>query len=293
MLAAAIQAACERGGGNVTVAQVVGRAGVSRRTFYEIFSDSEDCLLAAFDEAVGRVSERVVYAYRTSGRWRERIRAALVALLELFDEEPDVGRFLMVEMPAVGTRALQRRQEVLAAAMAAIEEGGAEANDGAASPFTAEAIVGAAFTVVHGRMLVPGKGRLVELVNPLMSIVVLPYLGLGAARRELRRPMVLPAASPPKAIENPLKQLDIRLTYRTIRVIAAVAAAPRSSNRAIADAAGIVDQGQVSKLLGRLERLGLIENRGGPASRGEPNAWTLTRAGREVHSVIADRASAA
>jgi hypothetical protein len=92
---------------------------------------------------------------------------------------------------------------------------------------------------------------------------------------------------------NPLRDLDIRLTYRTVRALAAVAAHPRSSNRVIADSAGISDQGQISKLLTRLERLGLLHNAGtGSAARGEPNAWTLTAAGEEVHRAIAIPANA-
>ena len=46
--------------GNVTVAQVVERAGVSRRTFYEVFEDREDCLLAALEEGIARVSRCVL-----------------------------------------------------------------------------------------------------------------------------------------------------------------------------------------------------------------------------------------
>jgi hypothetical protein len=59
-----------------------------------------------------------------------------------------------------------------------------------------------------------------------------------------------------------------------------------TANRTVADCAGIADQGQISKLLARLHRLGLIENAGAGATRGEPNAWTLTAKGREVEGAI-------
>jgi DNA-binding MarR family transcriptional regulator len=85
-----------------------------------------------------------------------------------------------------------------------------------------------------------------------------------------------------------LRDLEMRLTYRTVRVLSAIANDPGSSNRSLGDAAGIGDQGQVSKLLARLQRLGLIENKGiGAATRGEPNAWTLTGKGHDVHDTIA------
>jgi chromosome segregation and condensation protein ScpB len=79
----------------------------------------------------------------------------------------------------------------------------------------------------------------------------------------------------------------MRLTYRTVRVLMAVAAHPGSSNRAIGERAGMADQGQTSKLLARLQGFGLIENTGRGSTRGEPNVWTLTAKGWEVHGAIA------
>jgi DNA-binding MarR family transcriptional regulator len=74
----------------------------------------------------------------------------------------------------------------------------------------------------------------------------------------------------------------MRLTYRTARVLECIAEAPLASNRTIADHAGIADPGQISKLLRRLERLGLMVNTGGGHQSGEPNAWKLTPLGGEV-----------
>jgi DNA-binding MarR family transcriptional regulator len=75
---------------------------------------------------------------------------------------------------------------------------------------------------------------------------------------------------------------SMRLTYRTARVLGEIAEHPGSSNRQVADRVGISDQGQISKLLARLERLGLIEQAGGEPARGGPNAWALTPTGRQV-----------
>ena len=63
-------------------------------------------------------------------------------------------------------------------------------------------------------------------------------------------------------------------------VLRAIAQAPRSNNRAIAQAAGLSDEGQTSKLLSRLKHQGLVENVGLGQAYGEPNAWLLTREGR-------------
>jgi hypothetical protein len=82
----------------------------------------------------------------------------------------------------------------------------------------------------------------------------------------------------------------MRLTYRTIRVLVAVGElggqGSHPSNRQVGDAAGIRDQGQISKLLARLEHLGLIRNAGEPHVKGEPNAWTLTERGHDIQAVL-------
>jgi DNA-binding MarR family transcriptional regulator len=83
-----------------------------------------------------------------------------------------------------------------------------------------------------------------------------------------------------------LEGLDMRLTYRTVRVLVTIASDPGASNREIADRAGVQDQGQISKLLARLEHLGLVQNSGAGPVRGEPNAWWLTPRGREVEQII-------
>ncbi|MGH2832303.1 MAG: MarR family transcriptional regulator, partial [Solirubrobacteraceae bacterium] len=93
--------------------------------------------------------------------------------------------------------------------------------------------------------------------------------------------------------KDPLRDLQMRLTYRTVRVLLAIAAAPAKSNREVGAAAGIEDQGQISKLLSRLERLGLIENAGAGQVRGSPNAWELTGRGLEVERLVAVQGSAA
>jgi AcrR family transcriptional regulator/DNA-binding MarR family transcriptional regulator len=286
MLSAMAEVCAERGADNVTVAHVVARSGVSRRTFYEQFADRQDCLLAAFDAAVERIAARVLCAYERHERWRDRVRAALHALLAFLDEYPSVGDLVVVQVLGAGPQALERRQRILARIAAAVDGGRGESRRGAEPPpLTAEGVVGAVFSVVHARMVQEGHRPLVELVNPLMSMIALPYLGAAAARRELARPVPKSGGSARAGLSS-LRDLEMRLTYRTVRVLLAIGANPEGSNRQVADAAGIHDQGQVSKLLWRLEDLGLIRNAIHAPVKGEPNAWTLTERGASVREAI-------
>jgi AcrR family transcriptional regulator/DNA-binding MarR family transcriptional regulator len=288
MLTAMVQEISERGAANVSVAHVVGRSGVSRRTFYEIFEDREDCFLAAFDEALKHVGAAVLPAYGAHSGWRERVRAGLTALLESLECDPKTARLLIVESLAAGPRALERRQNVLAKIIHLIGQGQREGKTAIGPPaLTAEGVVGGVLSVLHARLTEDRSGSLLDLTGPLMGMIVLPYLGPVAARKEIERPVPKMTAQRPGGRVDPLQDLPMRFTYRTMRVLVSVAERPGASNRAIGESAGIGDQGQASKLLARLHRLGLIENQGGDPARGEPNAWTLTVTGREVHDSIA------
>lgn len=289
LLAAMAQACVERGAANVTVAQVVQSAGVSRRTFYEVFDDVEDCLTCAIDDALAQAAAYVLPVSRAADSWRGRMRAGLEALLRFIEEEPYLGRLLIVETLGSGQGARERRERVVAQLAGAVDAGRTEAKGGtAANRLTAEGVVGSVLSILHARLVDGEESRpLGGLAGPLMSMIVLPYLGVAAARRELQRPTATPAPRV-KPASSPLPR-RMRLTYRTVRVLAAVAANPGASNRAIGIVAGVGDQGQISKLLGRLERLELIENSAAHLGRGEPNAWVLARRGEEVNGAFTAR----
>jgi AcrR family transcriptional regulator len=296
VLTALGEVVAERGAGGATVAHIVARAGVSRRTFYELFADREDCFLAAFDQAMQRAAARVVPAFGTPGRWRVRVRGALVAVLEFLDEEPELGALCVVHALGAGSRALERRAAVVRVLIDAVEEGGAEVRRGREVPgrLVAEGVVGAVLAVLHTRLTERAGKPLSGLAGPLMGMIVLPYLGSAAAEREIARPAPRRVASKRGGVrEDPLKGLDMRLTYRTVRVLLVIAGGPGASNRQVGDAAGIADQGQTSKLLQRLEHLGLVRNAGrGGAGKGEPNAWLLTTRGEQLERTIQTQARA-
>jgi AcrR family transcriptional regulator/DNA-binding MarR family transcriptional regulator len=294
ILAAMIDVCAQRGVANVTVAHVVERAGISRRTFYDLFDDREECFLAAFDEAIARARRYLLDAYDPGAKWAMRLRGALTALLEFFDVERNLGWLLVVGSLGASMQALERRKRVLARIVAEIDTGRDEGKTSTGlAPLTAEGIVGAVFSVIHGRMVTwPTMGDakerpLIELVNPLMSIVVMPYLGPAAARRELGKAVPASTSQPVSMSADPLRGLAMRITYRTVKVLIALAENPGSSNRQLGDAAGIGDQGQTSKLLHRLVRLGLVENIGPGPGSGERNMWALTPKGHEVEQAIA------
>jgi AcrR family transcriptional regulator len=281
----------ELGYKQMTVRRVSGRAGVSNKTFYDLFENREDCFLAAFDQAVERLAAVVVPAWEGEKEWVACVRAALGALLAFLDYELALHRLVFVEALAAGSRVLERRAEVLEVLQGAVDEGREGMQDGRElPPLTGEGIVGAAFGVIHARLLQSQPAPLSELLNPLTATIVLPYRGHDAAEQELARTAkpALTHASPRHGTRPPAQPVgarsqfaDFRPTQRTQMVLAAIAAHPGANNREIADAAEITDQGQISKLLSRLEGVGLIENTGGE-TQGIPRAWRLTLHGEQT-----------
>jgi AcrR family transcriptional regulator len=109
MLSAAVEVVEEVGYARMTVSQVIGRARVSRKTFYDVFADREDCFLAVFEEALSRVRLRAREAYERETGWREGIRSALGTLLSFMDEEPALSRLCFIETLGAGERVVERR----------------------------------------------------------------------------------------------------------------------------------------------------------------------------------------
>ncbi len=293
LLAGAVGAIDEHGYAHTTVGEIATRARVSRRTFYELFPDREACLAALFEDVVGMIEGELAAAGLAGLPWRERVRCGLWAILSFFDREPALARVCVVQVLRGGPGVLARRDEVLARLAAVLDEGRTESARGVqCTPLTAEGLVGAAFGIVYARLLRGARAPLTGLFGELMGMIVLPYLGSSRARREQARPAPGPAAVQvagvervpvePRAERDPLAGTGMRLTYRTARVLACIAGEPGASNRIVAEQAGVTDPGQISKLLRRLERLGLLVNTGGGHLSGEPNAWRLTEHGREV-----------
>jgi AcrR family transcriptional regulator len=295
LLDAAFSVVSEDGYKRMTARRVSGRAGVSNKTFYDLFTDREDCFLAAFDHAVEEIAAVVLPAWEGEGRWDARIPAGLGALLAFLDCESALRRLVFVEALGAGPRVLERRAQILEALQTAVDQGRSGVKTGRGlPPLTAEGVVGAAFGVIHTRLLEQHPEPLTELLNPLMAMIVLPYRGQAAAARELARPVL----EPPIALAARERfgasltaagvgraRIPFRLTVRTHRVLSAVselsAQGVDPNNREVADAAGITDQGQISKLLARLEGHGLLRNTGGH-TQGIARAWRLTPRGEEI-----------
>jgi AcrR family transcriptional regulator/DNA-binding MarR family transcriptional regulator len=292
ILAATIETIEEVGYARLTVAEIMDRARISRKTFYDVFSNRDACFLAAFEQTLAEASLLAREAYSQAPSWRKGMRSALARLLQFMEDEPGLARLCLVEALAAGDRVQARRSQALAELARAIDRGRLPGSPSREPPkMTAEGLAGAIVTVLQNRLLERDEKPLTDLLGSLMSIIVLPYHGSSAAKRELGRP------TPPTVHRrtrraptyDPFQGLNMRLTYRTVRVLMVIAEHPGASNREVAEGSGIIDQGQISKLMNRLAGLGLVENRGQGQEKGAANAWHLTARGSQIERATRPR----
>ena len=290
------------------------------RTYGRWFDDPpqelEERFLAVFDRELATVEALVSRAYRSERRPREQLRAALATLLEHLDRKPDVARVLIVEALRGGPRVAARRTQVLAQLAGVVHRAGVRAmrtDEREPPPLTEEAVVSAVLGMLHARVVAPWWGDaagasppLVVLVGPLMALILVPYVGAKTASKELFAPALrmlapgeMPASVlPPAELSGELADLPARVTRLTASVIVFIGemnerrVAP--SNYDVSWAMGDTDKGQMSKLLHRLEAMGLIENTTDHGNgRGRANEWWLTAQGRELAAVIEARSGVA
>ena len=290
MLDATFAVVAEVGYKGMAVRAVAERAGVSSKTFYDLFSGREACFLAAWECGVEQLEARTRPAFVGEKDWVAGIRAGLTVLLGFLDREPALRKLVFVEALGAGTRVLERRAQVLVELTGVIEQGQAGAKAGARLPgLIAEGVVGATFGVIHARLLEQDQRPLVDLVNELTAMIVLPYRGRAAAGRELARSapqtVALSMTGSPNGDQSwPLglsSPVDFRLTVRSQTVLAVVGADPGLNNQRVSERAGIADQGQISRLMVRLAEQGLLENTG-EHRQGRSKAWRLTPEGEDV-----------
>ena len=110
LLEAVGRAVAERGYAGATIDDVVRRAGVSKKTFYDHFADKQDCFLAAYEAASEELLERVREAHASEDDWLERTRAGIRAYLRWLAADPALARVFLIEVAAAGPLALERRE---------------------------------------------------------------------------------------------------------------------------------------------------------------------------------------
>lgn len=185
---AMIEVVAARGYPDTRVVDVIGVAGVSRKTFYELFESKEDCFLAAYDVLIGNLLAEATEAFESQpgAPWAERVGAALQVLLGHLARHPEEARFAIVEVLAAGPKALARRDSALRQFTGFLEPGRSETAVELPG-ITSLAVAGGVNEILYTEILHGAVARLPSRLPDLMFWVALPFLGAEAAGAERDR----------------------------------------------------------------------------------------------------------
>jgi AcrR family transcriptional regulator len=192
MLAAVADAVAEKGFARASVADVIKRAGVSRETFYEQFSDKEDCFLAALEAGAETMLEVIAEATAAPASDPiERLDNVLGAYLEKLAAEPAFAKAYLIDAYGAGPVATGRRielQQRFVEVFYSILRGAPGSED----RFACEALVAAISSMATARV---GSGRAHELPGLRRPIIELVGRMFPALARPLARPVARPRAA--------------------------------------------------------------------------------------------------
>jgi AcrR family transcriptional regulator len=170
LLTGVVAVANREGYGRVNVSAVIRQAGVSRPTFYEYFTDKDDCFLAALHDIQRRLMDDL---HRTvSGHPTEcAMQAAIRTLVEFASTRPAMARFLMSESLAGGARALDVRDDGIAEIERIIESSYTQlAPTASRADVSPRAVIGGVYRLLGSRLR-RGEPRLSVLLEDLLGWV--------------------------------------------------------------------------------------------------------------------------
>jgi AcrR family transcriptional regulator len=179
VVSSVIEVVAEKGYVHTSVADIIKRAGVSRLTFYQLFSDKEDCFVSASESRSGLFAEVLeavgAEVTRNGGSVAARIDRILQTYLAVLQSEPASAKALMVEVYAAGSRAIEQRDrsmsqfvDVIARTLEDAEGVFARLGD---TYFAAQVLVGAVSSMVTGLIGTGQIERLGELQAPLVTLL--------------------------------------------------------------------------------------------------------------------------
>jgi AcrR family transcriptional regulator len=124
LLDAIANVVAEKGYAATRVADITEYAGVSRKTFYEQFTDKEDCFLAAYDAITALLMDRMArgLAAVAAASWEVQVSALLGEFLRFLAAEPAFARMCIVEVLGSGPKGLARRDAAIEAFFPVVDQ---------------------------------------------------------------------------------------------------------------------------------------------------------------------------
>ncbi len=187
LLAAVVRVTAANGYESTTVGDILGEAGVGRESFYELFDDKLDCMLAAHKILVDDLEQRVQSAYGEEGPWPERVRKALAVTLDWFASDPTTARFTLVEVSTVGPAFRPIFQSEYTRFTKLLDEGLGDDDPNPELSRATGLAVGAIMARIYEEVVLGQAAELPRLLPDLTYELLVPFVGEEVARAEQQR----------------------------------------------------------------------------------------------------------
>lgn len=112
LLDAMAELMAEKGYAHVTIADIVGRGGVAKRTFYEYFADKEAGFQAVGEYLASKIAEAIVLTHDPSMNLYARTEATIRGMLQVLQDHPTYARACFLDVWAAGAKTVELRLNV-------------------------------------------------------------------------------------------------------------------------------------------------------------------------------------
>ncbi len=164
----------EKGYARTSVADVLKRSRVSRETFYQHFSDKEQCFLTLLDQSALMLERFFEQELSGDEPPLQRFDRALEIYLGTLADEAAIARVFFLESFAAGPEAQKKRFAVQERFVEAVAEGFREHPAFRRLPdpgFAVRMLVGAISSMVAAALVAGRPGELPALRAPLMDLL--------------------------------------------------------------------------------------------------------------------------
>jgi AcrR family transcriptional regulator len=157
---------------DITIADIVREAAVSRRSFYEHFETKADCLLALYAAASQRALAVLVGAVDPAQPWRTQVTHAVTAYLDALSQDPALLKTLFVEILGLGLAGLAVRRQANEQIAGFIQLATTDERGGRVSASMAMMVVGGINELILQAVEQGKSAELRALVGPATELIV-------------------------------------------------------------------------------------------------------------------------
>jgi len=176
----------ERGYAASSVAEIVRAAGVDARSFYSLFNDKQDALMAVHEMGFQRTMAITAGAFFAAEQWPTRIWEAVRAFTQGLDQNPAFSRLALIESHSGSPETVQRLEDLMAGFTIFLQEGYQRQDSKSRSPssLALQAIAAATMELLYRKARSDDAKVAAEL--PAIAYVCLaPFLGPDRAEQAI------------------------------------------------------------------------------------------------------------